>query len=95
MTPLTGDAIQAALLDLAEQLARRRVQGRIYIPDYSWMGVWRMSGEDQIRALTRQYSYRPFPFRSGVEIHLSGERRVSPDNQVEQALHASMCGKPE
>ncbi len=45
-------------------------------PDYSWMGVWRMSGEDQIRALTRQYSYRRFPFRSGVEIHLSGERRV-------------------
>ncbi len=42
-------------------------------PDYSWMGVWRMSVEDQIRALTRQYSYRRFPFRSGVEIHLSGE----------------------
>ncbi len=64
-------------------------------PDYSWMGVWRMSGEDQIRALTRQYSYRRFPFRSGVEIHLSGERRVYPDTRVEQALHASVCGKPE
>ena len=33
-------------------------------------------GVDHIRALTRQYSYRRFPFRSGVEIHLSGERRV-------------------
>ncbi len=54
-----------------------------------------MSGEDQIRALTSQYSYRRFPFRSGVEIHLSGERRVSPDTRVEQALHASVCGKPE
>ncbi len=54
-----------------------------------------MSVEDQIRALTRQYSYRRFPFRSGVEIHLSGERRVSPDIRVEQALHASVCGKPE
>ncbi len=64
-------------------------------PDYSWMGVWRMSGEDQIRALTRQYNYRRFPFRSGVEIHLSGERRVYPDTLVEQALHASVCGKPE
>ncbi len=29
-------------------------------------------------ALTRQYSYRRSPFQSGVEIHLSGERRVSP-----------------
>ena len=34
-------------------------------PDYSWMGVWRTSGDDQSRALTRQYSYRRFPFRSG------------------------------
>ena len=34
-----------------------------------------MSGDDHIRALTRQYSYRRFPFQSGVEIHLSGERR--------------------
>ncbi len=32
-----------------------------------------MSGDDHIRALTRQYSYRRFPFQSGVEIHLSGE----------------------
>ncbi len=31
-------------------------------PDYSWMGVWRMSGDDHIRALTRQYSYRRFRF---------------------------------
>ncbi len=55
-----------------------------------------MSGEDQIRALTRQYSYRRFPFQSGVKIHLSGERRVyKPDTRVEQALHASVCGKPE
>ncbi len=54
-----------------------------------------MSGEDQIRALTRQYSYRGFPFRSGVEIHLSGERRVYPDTRVGLALHASVCGKPE
>ena len=54
-----------------------------------------MSGEDQIRALTRQYSYRCFPFQSGVEIHLSGERRVYSDTRVEQALHASVCGKPE
>ncbi len=61
-------------------------------PDYSWMGVWRMSGVNHIRALTRQYSYRRFPFRSGVEIHLSGERRVYPDTRVEQALHASVCG---
>ncbi len=41
-----------------------------------------MSGEDQIRALTRQYSYRRFPFQSGVEIHLSGERRVYPDTRL-------------
>ncbi len=61
-------------------------------PDYSWMGVWRMSGEDQIRALTRKDSYRRFLSRSGVEIHLSGERWVSPDTQVELALHASVCG---
>ncbi len=26
---------------------------------------------DDIRALTRKYSYRRFPSRSGVEIHLS------------------------
>ena len=51
-------------------------------PDYSWMEVWRMSGIDHIRALTRQYRYRCFPFRSGVEIHLSGERRVYPDTRV-------------
>ncbi len=54
-----------------------------------------MSGDDHIRALTRQYSYRRFPFQSGVEIHLSGERRVYLDTRVEQALHASVCGKPE
>ncbi len=33
-----------------------------------------MSGVDHIRALTRQYGYRRFPSRSGVEIHLWGER---------------------
>ncbi len=54
-----------------------------------------MNGEDHIRTLTRQYSYRHFPFWSGVEIHLSGERRVSPDTRVEQALHALVCGKSE
>ncbi len=54
-----------------------------------------MSEEDQTTALTRQYSYRRFPFQSGVEIHLSGKRRVYPDTRVEQALHASVCGKPE
>ncbi len=32
-----------------------------------------MSGDDHIRSLTRQYSYRRFPFQSGVEIH----RRVN------------------
>ncbi len=48
------------------------------VPIIHGMGVWRMSGDDHIRALTRQYSYRRFPFRSGVEIHLSGERCVAP-----------------
>ena len=42
-------------------------------PDYSWTGVWRMSGVDHIHTLNRQYSYRRFPTRSGAEIHLSGE----------------------
>ncbi len=68
---------------------------RVSNPDYPWMGVWRRSGVDHIHALTRQYSYRRFPFRSGVEIHLSGERRVCFDTRVELALHASVCGKPE
>ncbi len=36
-----------------------------------------MSGVDQIRALTRKDSYRRFLSRSGVEIHLSGERGFS------------------
>ncbi len=54
-----------------------------------------MSGDDHIRALTRQYSYRRFLSRSGVEIHLSGERWVPPNTQVELALYASVCGKPE
>ncbi len=54
-----------------------------------------MSGEDHIRALTRKDSYRRFLSRSGVEIHLSGERWVFPNTQVELALHASVCGKPE
>ncbi len=54
-----------------------------------------MSGDDHIRALTRQYSYRRFPFQSGVEIHLSGERRVYLDTRVELALRSSVCGKPE
>ncbi len=64
-------------------------------PDYSWMGVWTMSGEDHIRTLTGKCSYRRFPCRSGVEIHLPGERWVSPNIRVEPALHASACGKPE
>ncbi len=42
-------------------------------PDYSWMGVWAISGEDHIRTPTRKYSYRRFLSRSGVEIHLPGE----------------------
>ncbi len=54
-----------------------------------------MSGVGHIRALTRRYSYRYLPSRSGVEIHLSGERRVSPKSRVEPALHALVCGKPE
>ncbi len=43
-------------------------------PDYSWMGVWRMSGVDHIRTLTWKYRYQRFPVPSGVEIHLSGEQ---------------------
>ncbi len=62
-------------------------------PDYSWTGVWRMSGVDHTRTLTREYSYRCFPSWSGIEIHLSGERRVSPNARVELALHASACGE--
>ncbi len=54
-----------------------------------------MSGVDHIRALTRQYSYRCFPSRSDLEIHLSGERWVAPKTRVELAQHASVCGKPE
>ncbi len=37
-----------------------------------------MSEVDHIRALTRQYSYRCFPSRSDLEIHLSGKRWVAP-----------------
>ncbi len=44
-----------------------------------------MSGVDHIRALTRQYSYRCFPSRSDLEIHLSGERWVAPKTRVELA----------
>ena len=47
-------------------------------PDYSWTGVWRMSGVDHTRTLTRQYNYRRFPPRPGIEIHLSGGRWVLP-----------------
>ncbi len=54
-----------------------------------------MSGVDHIRALTREYSYRRFPSRPGIEIHLPGERRVSPNTRVELALHAPVCEKPE
>ncbi len=54
-----------------------------------------MSGVDDIRALTRKYSYRCFHPGSGVETHLSGERWVAPNTQVELAFHASVCGKPE
>ncbi len=39
-----------------------------------------MSGVDHIRALTRQYSCRCFPSRSDLEVHLSGERWVAPQN---------------
>ncbi len=45
----------------------------------------------EIRAPTRQYSYRYSPSRSGLEIHLSGERWVVPKTRVELALHASVC----
>ncbi len=54
-----------------------------------------MSGVDHIRALTRQYGYRRFPSRSSVEIHLWGERWVSPNTRLEPAIHAPVCGKPE
>ncbi len=54
-----------------------------------------MSVVDHTRTLTREYSYRRFPFQSGVEIHLPGEQRVYPDTRVELALHAPVCGKPE
>ncbi len=37
-----------------------------------------MNRVDHIRALTRKYSYRRFPSRSGVETHLSGERWFLP-----------------
>ncbi len=56
---------------------RNRAQ-RSISPDYSWMGVWRMSGVDHSRALTRQYGYRRFPSRSGVRSHLPGERWMTP-----------------
>ncbi len=48
-----------------------------------------------VSTLTRQHNYRRFPSRSGVEIHLSGGRWVSPNTRVEPALHALVCGKPE
>ncbi len=35
-----------------------------------------MSVVDHIRALTRKYSYRRFPSRSDLEIHLSDKRWV-------------------
>ncbi len=54
-----------------------------------------MSGVDHTRTLTREYSYRRFPSRPGIEIHLPGERWVAPKTRVELALHASVCGKPE
>ncbi len=43
----------------------------------------------------REMRLPTFPYRSGVEIHLPGERWVSPNTQVEPVLHASVCGKPE
>ncbi len=44
-----------------------------------------MSGVDNIRALTRQYSCRYFPSRSDLEVHLSGERWAAPQTRVELA----------
>ncbi len=43
-------------------------------PDYSWMEVWRMSGVDHIRGPDQVIQLSVFISRSGVEIHLSGER---------------------
>ncbi len=54
-----------------------------------------MSGAGHLRALTRRYGFRYLPCRFGVEIHLPGERRVSPKSRVEPALLALVCGKPE
>ncbi len=54
-----------------------------------------MSGVDHILTLTRQYNYRRFPSRYGVEIYLSGERWIFSNTRVDLALHASVCGKPE
>ncbi len=49
---------------------RRELGESPFNPDYSWMGVWRMSGIDHRRTLTRKYSYRRFLSRSVVRIHL-------------------------
>ncbi len=52
-----------------------------------------MSGVDQIHTLTRQYSYRRFPSRSGVwgfTCRVKGG--FLPILRFEQALHASVCG---
>ncbi len=54
-------------------------------PDYSWIGVWRLSGLDHIRTLTWKYRYQRFPVLSGVEIHLSGEWWDSLNTRVELA----------
>ncbi len=53
-----------------------------------------MNGVDHILTLTRQYNYRRFPSRYGVEIYLSGERWDFPNTRVDLALHASVCGNP-
>ncbi len=52
-------------------------------PDYSWMGVWRMSGDDHRRTLTRKYSFPRFLSRSVVKIYLLGERWVSPNTRLD------------
>ncbi len=54
-----------------------------------------MSEVDHIHDLTGNTAFEVSHPRSGVEIHLPGERWVSLKCRVEPALHALVCGKPE
>ena len=64
-------------------------------PDYSWMGVWRMSGVDHILTLTRQYSYRRFPPSPVWRFTCRVNGRFLLILVLNWRLHGAVCGKPE